>query len=373
VFADALASLAPDDHAGRARAYARCGFWLRSSLCAPPRSVTAYREALGRLEAMDDPPRDVLLEVLTGLAWAEGAGGDSDACDELLRRVHELTRGQLEPAVAATVNFARGIALCRRGRFGESYGPLVAAADSHVRAGAPDAACAAYSNASCAAAFEHDFDRALDYADRALRLGGGSPGIEEHAHAARAYVLSRMGRHAEARAAAEQQCARAERSGAAELLATARHDLGQVALAGGDFAEAERCLGHALDAGASVPRALARLARADALVHLGRLEEAEAELRAATLEPLGPSDFPATLVPRLARVQGLVAAGRGDRAKAEAHLREAAAGWRRQLDAGERGTYWLDLGRPPVAGLVEPDRELEQIERELAALDTVPA
>jgi hypothetical protein len=72
-------------------------------------------------------------------------------------------------------------------------------------------------------------------------------------------------------------------------------------------------------------------------------------------------------------VQGLVAAARGDRARAEAHLREAADGWRRQLDAGERGVYWLDLGRPPVAGLVEPDRELEQIERELAALDTVPA
>jgi hypothetical protein len=94
----------------------------------------------------------------------------------------------------------------------------------------------------------------------------------------------------------------------------------------------------------------------DASARASLAEEAEAELRAATLEPLGPSDFPATLVPRLARVQGLVAAARGDRAKAEAHLREAATGWRRQLDAGERGTYWLDLGRPPVAGLVEPDR-----------------
>ena len=182
-----------------------------------------------------------------------------------------------------------------------------------------------------------------------------------------------MGRHAEARAAAEEQCVQAERAGTAELLGTARHDLGQVALAAGDFAEAERCLGEALASGAAVPRALARLARADALVHLGRAAEAQAELRAATLEPLGPSDFPATLVPRLARVQGLVAAARGDRAGAEAHLREAADGWRRQLDAGERGVYWLDLGRPPVAGLVEPDRELEQIERELAALDTVPA
>jgi len=372
-FEAALDRLAPDDLAGRARAHARRGFWLRSSLCAPPRSVAAYREALALLEALGDPPQEVLVDVLTGLAWSEGAGGNAEESDALLLRVHELTQGRLEPAVAATVNSARGIALCRRGRFAESYGPLMAAADAHIRAGAPDGACAAYSNASCAAAFEHDFDRALDYADRANRLGGGSLGLDQHAQAARAYVLSRMGRRAEARAAAEEQCALAERAGVAELLATARHDLGQVALAAGDYADAERCLGEALAEGAAVPRALARLARADALVHLGRAEEAEAELRAATLEPLGPSDFPATLVPRLARVQGLVAAARGDRVRAERHLREAADGWRRQLDAGERGTYWLDLGRPPVAGLVEPDRELEQIERELAALDTVPA
>ena len=372
-FEDALGGLDPDDLAGAARAYGRRGFWLRTSLCAPPRSIAAYRRALAQLEAMDDPPRDLLLDVLTGLAWAEGAGGDTGACDQLLRRVHELAQGRLEPAVAATVNSARGIALCRRGRFAESYGPLLAAADAHLRAGAPDGARAAYSNASCAAAFEHDFDRALEYADRAQRLGSGSFGLDQHAHAARAYVLSRMGRHAEARVAAEEQCALAQRAGASELLATARHDLGHVALAAGDFGQAERSLGEALDAGAAVPRALARLARADALVHLGRAEEAEAELRAATLEPLGPADFPATLVPRLARVQGLVAAARGDRPRAEAHLREAAAAWRRQLLAGERGTYWLDLGRPPVAGLVEPDRELEQLERELAALDTVPA
>ena len=372
-FADAVSGLAPGDRAGIARAYARRGYWMRTSLCAPRRSIAAYRQALGLLEEMDDPPPELLLDVLAGLAWAEGAGGDVDACDDLLRRVQELTRGRLGHADAATVNSARGVALCRRGRFAESFGPLLAAADSHLRAGAPDGARAAYSNASCAAAFEHDFERALDFADRAMRLGRGSLGLDQHAEAARSYVLSRMGRHAEALAHAEEQCALAERVGTPELLATARHDLGQVALAAGDFATAARCLGEALDGGAPVPRALARLARADALVNLGRAAEAEAEVRAATLEPLGPSDFPATLVPRLARVQGLVAAARGDRVQAEAHLREAAAGWRRQLDAGERGTYWLDLGRPPVAGLVEPDRELAQIERELASLDTVPA
>ena len=50
-------------------------------------------------------------------------------------------------------------------------------------------------------------------------------------------------------------------------------------------------------------RPLARLARAEALTRLGRLDEAEAELRATALEPVGPSDYPDTLVARLSRIQ----------------------------------------------------------------------
>ena len=96
-------------------------------------------------------------------------------------------------------------------------------------------------------------------------------------------------------------------------------------------------------------------------------------MRAVTLEPLGPSDFPARSSRGWPASRGWSPPPAAIASGAEAHLREAAEGWRRQLDAGERGGYWLDLGRPPVAGLVEPDRELEQVERELTALDTVPA
>jgi DNA-binding SARP family transcriptional activator/tetratricopeptide (TPR) repeat protein len=387
-FERALAGLAPDDAIGRARAYARRGLWFRTSLCAPARSAAAYREALELLDApagVGDPnepaavsargdARTLLIDVLAGLAWAEGAGGDPDETDVLLARVHALTGGRLPDAIAATVNSARGMALCRRGRFTESYGPMVAAADAHLRAGAVDEAWVALSNAACAAAFERDFERALAYAERAARLGGGrAVGLAVHVHAAHAYVLSRLGRHAEARAAAEEQRARAERAESPTLLATAQHDLGQVALAAGDYATAAEALGAALEAGAAVPRAQARLARAEALTRLHRTGEAQAELRAATLEPVTPSDFPATLVPRLTRVQALIAAARGDRATAVALLREAADGWRRQLAAGAPAAYRVDMGRPPVAGLVELDRQLEQIERDLAALDTVPA
>ena len=64
------------------------------------------------------------------------------------------------------------------------------------------------------------------------------------------------------------------------------------------------------------------------------VDEADAEIRATALEPVGPADFPDTLVARLTRVQGLVAAARGDDALAERRLGEAADGWRRITDRG---------------------------------------
>jgi hypothetical protein len=100
-------------------------------------------------------------------------------------------------------------------------------------------------------------------------------------------------------------------------------------------------------------------------------------LRATALEPLGSGDFPDTLVARMARVQGLIAAARGDPALAAKRLREAARTWRRRAGVERPGDSYMavlaDFGRPPVLGLVEPRRELERVERELAALgDVVP-
>lgn len=51
---------------------------------------------------------------------------------------------------------------------------------------------------------------------------------------------------------------------------------------------------------------------------------------------------------------------------------EAAAGWRRHIrhDAGaDFVANFVDLGRPPIVGLVEPDRELRRLAAELAELD----
>jgi hypothetical protein len=181
-----------------------------------------------------------------------------------------------------------------------------------------------------------------------------------------------MGRFEEAASAAREERDLAHRLGDPARCARADHDAGLVALAAGDGATAEALLAAALRGRAAVSRPRARIARAEALVGLGRLAEAEAELDATALEPVRPSDFPDTLVARLTRVEGLLAAARGDRALAAARLEEATALWRRRgggLGAGEQYVANLvDLGRPPVLGLIEPALELRRLTAELEGL-----
>jgi len=67
-------------------------------------------------------------------------------------------------------------------------------------------------------------------------------------------------------------------------------------------------------------------------------------------------------------LQGLIARSRGDLVLARRRFEEAAAGWQSMLDTVSGATAegytatLVDLGRPPVAGLVEPRRELERVE-----------
>ena len=66
----------------------------------------------------------------------------------------------------------------------------------------------------------------------------------------------------------------------------ADHDGGLIALLAGDHERAAELLGRALAGDPPVQRADARLRRAEALARLGRADEADAEIRAATLEPV---------------------------------------------------------------------------------------
>ena len=127
-------------------------------------------------------------------------------------------------------------------------------------------------------------------------------------------------------------------------------------------------LSAALAPGAPISRPLTRLALAEAFARSRAADEAAEQVRETVLEPVRPSDFPESLVPRLARVQGLIALAREDREEAIHRLQEAVVGWERLLQRTIRADsitgVLADLGRP-VVGLVEPERELERAQGDL--------
>ena len=194
----------------------------------------------------------------------------------------------------------------------------------------PDFAYVVWILAACALACAGDLGAALRTAERGVAATRGVPVVALPCLAAQAHLLTRMARHDEAARAMAELQATAERLDSAPLLALARHDAGLVALAAGRPREAADLLAAALDGqgrdpppGRPVgPRRGARRRRC--------ADEAAAELRRATLEPVRLADQAWALVPQVARVQGLVARARGDLAEARRRLTESADGWRRR-------------------------------------------
>jgi DNA-binding SARP family transcriptional activator len=363
-----------------ARAWLRRAEWNRGVLCNPRGILMAAPRAITALDDAGVAAPQTRTGALAMWAWAEAIAGDPARAQHLLDDVHATVGREVTDATLVhSVGHARALALVRQGRFAESYAPQIAAAEAAQRVGRPDLACGSWLNAACAAACAGDPERSLEFLDRGWAAISGEhiAWFEVQMLAARAHVMIRLGRLDEARAAAEQEWSVAERIDSPELIATAEHDRGMVALATGDNDQAAELLEQALEHGAPVSRPLAHLARAEALVRAGRCEEAQTEVRATALEPLHPGDFPEALVPRLTRVQALIADACGDRALAVRRLEEAASGWRRlvhRTSAGERyASAFADFARPPVLGLVEPGRELALVESELADLITTPA
>ena len=273
--------------------------------------------------------------------------------------------------IVAEMANAELMSVIRLGRFSECEAVAARGGAAARRAGRPLVAFGVWIQTACALSGSGDLTGALRAADAAVAATRGMTVIEFQCLAARAFVLSRLGRHAEALSLAREQLAMAERMDSPAIAARARHDAGLISLAAGRHLEAAHLLEQALAEGAEVSLA-ARLAQAEALARSGRPDEATAEVRRAALEPVRSSDQPWALVPRMTRVQGLIALARGDRAGARRRLTEAADGWRRHLghDPGaEFVANFVDLGRPPIVGLVEPDWELRRLTAELAGLD----
>jgi DNA-binding SARP family transcriptional activator/tetratricopeptide (TPR) repeat protein len=351
--------------------------WLRRArayhgpMCAPRAVRDSCTAALTLLDKTDQAAAVEKHEALSALAWAEAIAGSVDEAEQLLAQLGASTpESDLQ---TYDVGHARALTLMRRGRFVDSYAPSIAAGEAVARAGRPDLAYACWTDAAGAAAAAGEHERALEFINRSLEAidRHGLQSLEIHLLAARAFVLTRLHRLDDARAAAESEQQLAEQLAQSGLLAMASHDRGLVALEAGEPVLAATLLAAALVDGAPISRPRTRLALAEAHIRSGELEAAAEQLRAAVLEPVRPSDFPAALVPSLARVQGLLALARHDPGEAERRLRESITGWERLLDRGRRAesitAVLADLGRP-VVGLVEPERELTRAHAELHEL-----
>jgi len=350
-------------------AWSRRGQVLRTIVCNPRASLAAYQRAAELLPA--DAPPPLRVDILLGAAWCESAAGDPARTATLLAQVASLVTEPDDRIVAEMAN-AELMSMIRLSQFTECETVAARGAAAARRAGRPVVAFGVWIQTACALSGSGDLTGALRAADAAVAATRGMTVIEFQCLAARAFVLSRLGRHDEALSLAREQLAMAERMDSTAIAARARHDAGLISLAAGRHLEAAQLLEQALAEGAEVSRPAARLARAEALARSGRPDEATAEVRRAALEPVRSSDQPWALVPRMTRAQGLIALARGDRAGARRRLTEAADGWRRHLghDAGaEFVANFVDLGRPPIVGLVEPDWELRRLTAELAALD----
>jgi len=378
-FGRALALLEGGEALDLARAWLRRARAYHGPICVPRAVLESSRRALELLDGTGEPAPDEHREALAALAWAEAVAGSVEDAEHLLA---ELGAGPPESDLHTyNVGHARALALMRRGRFVDSYAPAIAAGEAIARAGRPDLAYGCWANAAGAAAAAGELERALEFIDRGMAAidRQGLQSIEIHLLAARSFLLARLGRLEDARAAAESEQGLAEQLAYPDLVAMANHDRGLVALAAGEHALAATLLAGALDDAvcdrAPISRPLTRLRLAEALARAGALAPAAEQLRATVLEPVRPSDFPEALVPRLAWVQGLIARARHDDVEAESRFREAIAGWERLLHRARRAesmtTVLADLGRP-VVGLVEPERELAGAQAELHALTKGP-
>lgn len=365
----ALAHLADEE---LPQAWNRRGRQLRAVVCHPEASFAAYRKA----EALLTPqsPAAVRADTLIGLAWSEAVAGDATAVDGLLAAAAAYLPEEADAETIADIGEIRIQGLIRQGRFAECAAVASVTAPAAALGRQPGRAFAVWINAACALACAGEYEAALAFVADAVEATKSMPVLLVGCLAARAHLLARLGRHEQAEETVRQQLECADRLDDPGLAATAAHDAGLVALAAGRYADAAGLLDRALSAGAKVSRPTAALARAEALARAGDADAATAQLRAAAVEPVGRADQPWALVPRMAGIQGLIAAARGDVPLARKRYDEAAAGWRRIAASAAEYTAegylanLVDLGRPPVVGLVEPDRELTRIDRDRAAL-----
>ena len=230
-------------------AWSRRGQVLRTVVCNPRASLEAYQRAAGLLPA--DAPPPLRVNILLGTAWCESAAGDPARTALLLDQVASLVTDPDDTIVAEMAN-AELMSMIRLSQFTECEAVAARAAAAARRAGRPVVAFGVWIQSACALSGSGDLAGALRAADAAVAATRGMTVLELQCLAARGFVLSRLGRHAEALPLAREQLAMAERMDSAAIAARARHDAGMISLAAGRHAEAAHLLEQALAEGAEV-------------------------------------------------------------------------------------------------------------------------
>jgi tetratricopeptide (TPR) repeat protein len=366
-----------DDRLGMVTAYIRWAEWNTGPLCRPLVAHQAVGTALEIIDTAGVSALRLRLQAQAFLALCEAMAGDPEACEQLLDSIDgQCRRLPADPIRDIRRHIARTLAHIRRGRIDEVGDAGRAAAAIARSIGRLDLMYGSLLNAAAGLASTGAHTEALQLLDEigTMPSAGALPlAIEADVQLSRAWLMSRLGRHAEAIRVARSTQRLAERIGGPELAATADAETGRILLRARCYEEAAECLAAALGAeSASIARPLARLQRAEALTRLGRLTDAQDELAATALEPVGRADWPDTLVARMALVRGLIAAAQGDRIQAQRYLERAAEGWRRRTgtaDASGSAAALADLGRP-VIGQICPAEELDTVLAELTQLDT---
>jgi DNA-binding SARP family transcriptional activator len=346
-------------------------------LCRPQVARQSVATALEVLDTAGVSALRLRLEAQAFMALCEAMAGDPAACELTLARIDaHCDRLPIDPIRDIRRHIARTLAHIRQGRFDQVAGAGRAAAVIARSIGRQDLMYGSLLNAAAGLASTGDYAEALLLLDEIGTMpstGTLPPAIEADVQLSRAWLMSRLGRHAEAIRVAASTQRLADRISGPELAAVAAAETGRVLLRAGRYEDAATLLDSALQVeNASISRPLARLQRAEALARLGRLDDAKTEVAATALEPVGPADWPDTLVARMSSVRGLIAAAEGDAAAARRQLQHAAGGWRRrvgQSDATGSMAALADLGRP-VIGQISPADELNTVLADLAHLDT---
>jgi DNA-binding SARP family transcriptional activator/tetratricopeptide (TPR) repeat protein len=351
-------------------AWCHRGDQLRSVSCDPPRSWVAYREArlaYRRVSADGDADR-LRFRIDVGLAWNEAVAGDPARALTALAELGAAIPDDADVEDRIDLIDIGMQGLIRQGRFTEAADLARTAQPLLDRDDSAGKGWRITVNAAAALVCEGDDEGALRFVERAVEDAREAPAILARSLGVLAHLQARTGRPAEARATLAEQGRVVERLAAPEFAVQAAADAGLVALALGDPVEAADRLGASLDGGLEAWRPSTALARAEALALAGDHEAASVQLRGALEEPTTAADQPWSLLARVCFVQALIAVARDDASDAVRRLDEARAAWDRLLPRVGALTSegylanLLDLGRPPVLGLVEPQRELDRIQ-----------